>query len=86
MKRKEIAAYDKDIVFWDDCDEAVVGIGERCSQPPVAIYDNGKLIDCFVRQGMTHEEAEEWVDFNIRCAWVCKRTPIILHREVLPAV
>ena len=79
--REEIAAYDENIVLWDDCDEAIVGIGERCGQPSVAIYDNGKLIECFVRQGMTHEEAEEWVDFNIRCAWVGERTPIILYTE-----
>ena len=48
MTREEIWDYDEDIIFWDDCDEAL-----------------------------------EWIEFNIRGAWVGERTPIILHK-VLP--
>ena len=83
MTREEIWDYDEDIIFWDDCDEALVGIGERCSKPPVAVYDDGKLIECLMRQGMYHDEAVEWIEVNIRGAWVGERTPIILHK-VLP--
>lgn len=63
----------------DGCDEAVVGYVCRCGQPPIVIYDHSKLVQKFVGDGMTDEEAEEWVSFNIESAWHGKGTPGVLH-------
>lgn len=61
-------------------DPAIVGIGERCGQPPVVIYSRAKLIACFKEAcGGTWEDAEEYVSFNIEGAWVGEDTPIILQ-------
>jgi hypothetical protein len=68
-----------DLIFWDDCDAALIGVGSRCAEPDVTVYDYGLLVDCFVSQGMTEEEAVEWVSYNIEGAWVGPQTPIILR-------
>lgn len=67
----------------DGCDEAVLGFFERCGQPPVVVYDYGKLRDVFTAQGMTEEEAEEWIDFNIVGAWLGAGTPAVMNRATL---
>lgn len=65
---------------WNDCDAAIVGIAERCGQPTLLVYDYEKLVQCFVDQGASWEEAMEWVGYNIAGAWVGPHTPLILHR------
>jgi hypothetical protein len=67
------------LIFWDDCDAALVGIGGRCSQESVAVYDYRLLVQVFVDQGMDDEEAEEWISYNVEGAWVGPLTPIILR-------
>lgn len=53
-------------------DEAIIFHGlEKCitgmDQFGYAVYDYSKMIDVFTEDGMTHEEAEEWIDFNVAC-------------------
>jgi hypothetical protein len=60
----------------DGFDEAVVGIGERCGQPALFVYDRNKCLKILVRDGMTEEEAVEYFDFNVSGAWVGEHTPI----------
>ena len=57
-------------------DEAIIGITERNHQP-VAVYDKNIIHQILTTQnGLTHEEAIEYADFNIYCAWVGEGTPI----------
>lgn len=67
-------------ILWDGCDAAIVGIGLRAAAESVVVYDYDLLIECFVKDGMSHDEAVEWVEFNIVGAYVGDRTPIILQR------
>jgi len=67
-------------IRWNGCDDAIVGVAERCGQPALLVYDRAKLVQCFVAQGATWEDAEEWVGYNIEGAWVGPHTPLILHR------
>src|SRR5262245_46864460 len=46
-------------------DEAIVGIGERCGQPSLLVYDYEKIVEVLVKDGMDYEEAIEYADFNI---------------------
>jgi hypothetical protein len=64
--------------IWDDCDAAIVGVASRCATPDAVVYDYRKLIQVFVDQGLTHEEATEYVSFNILGAWIGPNTPLIL--------
>jgi len=64
-------------VVWDDCDDAIIGAASRCAMETCLVYDYEKLVQVFLRDGMTYEEAAEYVDFNILGAFVCERTPLI---------
>lgn len=72
-------ATDKTLLV-EGADDAILGFIQRCGQPPVAVYDNDRLIAHFMAQGMTFEEAVEWIDYNIIGAWVGEGTPGVLVR------
>ncbi len=66
-------------LFMDGLDDAIIGIGNQYSHPPVVVYDESRIIACLtVDQGFSHEEAWEWYGFNIAGAWVGENTPIIM--------
>ena len=64
----------------DGFDDCIVGIAERCSKQPLCVYDQEKMIEKLKKDGMTHEEAVEYFDFNILGAWVGEGTPLFLTR------
>lgn len=63
-----------------DADNALLGYFQRCGEDPVAVYDYDLLVKHFVKEGMTEEESEEWISYNILGAWCGPGTPAILHR------
>lgn len=69
---------------WDGFDNAIIGVGGRCNTDPMIVYDYDKMVDVLVmRDGMAHEEAEEYLDYNVVCAWIGDTTPIILkHKSI----
>ena len=68
----------------DGFDEAFVGIGRRCSRPDVAVYDVSKMVSILVkRDGMSEEEAIEYIEFNTIGAWVGEQTPIYLDQKTI---
>ena len=63
-------------------EEALVGILHRCGQPPIAVYDVARCVEILVaRDGMTPEEAEEFLEFNAIGAWMGPHTPGWLIRS-----
>ena len=69
----------EDLLLADGYDEAILGRGSRCGQRDVAVYDSEKIVGILVRDGMTHEEAVEYFDFNIIGAWMGDQTPIFVQ-------
>jgi hypothetical protein len=68
----------------DGFDDAIVGIGERFNSVFV-VYDYDKVIATLVeRDGMSHEDAVEWYEFNILGAWVGEGTPCFVRRQGTP--
>jgi hypothetical protein len=54
--------YAEDAIQFDGLDYAIVGV----SHTGYYIYDYDRMIQCFVGEdGMTEEEAIEWIDFNV---------------------
>jgi hypothetical protein len=60
----------------DGFDAAIIGIGSRCGQPDIVAYDVEKVIEILTEDGMSHEEAVEFYDFNIVGGWQGERTPL----------
>lgn len=76
-RRRTVAEYvDDGAVFWNDCDSAILGVCDGR-----VVYGRERLVGVFRAQGMTHEEADEWVSFNLEGAYVGPLTPLII-REV----
>jgi hypothetical protein len=79
--KEQLAEENSEALLADDLDEALVGIGRRCGQPALAVYDCERIIDLLVtRDSMTRDEAAEFMEFNITGAWVGENTPIFLYR------
>ena len=72
---------------WDGFDSAIIGGGGRCNTDPMIVYDYDKMINILVtRDSMTHEEAEEYLDFNVIGAWIGDTTPIIVNKKSIKEI
>ena len=72
---------------WDGFDSAIIGVGERNNTDSVIVYDYDKMINVLVtRDSMTHEEAEEYLDFNVIGAWIGDTTPIIVNKKSIKEI
>ncbi len=70
----------------DGLEDAFVGVCERFGfSEPVAAYDRDKCIEILMRDGGTHEEAEEYFYFNTIGAWVGEQTPVFVRMVTLKA-
>ena len=67
---------------WDGFDNAIIGVGERCTTDSMIVYDYNKMVKILVtRDDMSYEEAEEYIDYNIVGAWIGDTTPIIVTKK-----
>jgi len=70
---------DEDVLLMDGFDEAFIGYSQRINEPVLAVYSWEKMVDvCTKRDGMTYDEATEYIEYNCIGAWVGERTPIIV--------
>ncbi len=79
-KREEIAENYPDLLVMDPeyLDEAIVGVATRIGLEAVC-YDTEKVIELLMKHdGMGYEEAMEYMDFNMKGAWVGETTPVFL--------
>jgi len=61
----------------DGLEDALMGVGRRCGQPTLAVYDVNKVLEILMkRDGMSDVEAVEFFEFNIEGSWVGEGTPI----------
>jgi hypothetical protein len=73
---------DETVIFFEGYDDAIVGLSLRFGRGPLVIYDREKCIECLMKDGMSHEEAEEYFEFNSFGAWVGDETPEFLITPV----
>ena len=70
----------------DGFDDAIAGIIRQFNQPAKVVYDYGKCLEILQkRDGMTHDEAIEFMEFNVVGAYVGEDTPawMMPYNEVL---
>lgn len=79
MTREELVEVltENEAITFDGLESALVGVGQQHSRNTVAIYDRDLCIEAFVAQGMTYEEAQDWMGHNVDCLWAGESTPII---------
>ena len=64
-----------DILLADGFEKALIGVGRRCGQPDIAVYDEEKCIEVLMSQDMDRETAIEYFEFNVAGAYVGEMTP-----------
>jgi hypothetical protein len=75
---------EKGLVIADGLDQAFIGLMLRFNVlEPIACYDYDRVIQGFMADGMTEEEAVEYFEFNVIGSWVGDRTPCYLRRMSL---
>ncbi len=61
-------------------EQALIGFGQRINEPLLAIYSWSKMVDVLMtRDGMSDDEAIEYISYNCQGAWVGERTPIFVE-------
>lgn len=67
---------------WDGFDSAIIGtsnIWVGNERVDVLVYDCEKMVEqLIIRDGMSVEEAVEYIDFNIEGAYIGKDTPVLV--------
>lgn len=61
----------------DGFDEAIIGVASVAGGD-IVVYDTAKIIE-ILEESMSLEEALEYYDLNIACAYFGERTPALLH-------
>ena len=64
----------------DGFDDCIIGVAERCSKQPLLVYDREKIAESLMKDGITYEEAQEHIDFNMAGVWMGEGTPLIMTR------
>jgi hypothetical protein len=77
-----LAELNPDALTADGLEAALVGYTVNHHHPIVAVYDIEKCIDVLVeRDGMTPEEADEFLSFNTLGAYVGENGPLYVRFE-----
>jgi hypothetical protein len=81
MTLEELAEIDSDMMYMEPretYDSCIVGLIERAGSGMCVCYDGNMVLRRLEKDGMTTEEAQEWMDYNIVSAWVGEKTPAFL--------
>lgn len=69
---------DEELLRMDGFDDAVMGIDEHSMR---LIYSRSKILE-ILQKDMSEEDALDYFEFNIHCAYVGEKTPIICLDEI----
>ena len=64
-------------ILYEGFNDALIGIIARCATEPLAVYDRALCIEVLMREGATHEEAEDYFCYNVEGCWAGPGTPFI---------
>lgn len=70
---------DQTAVLMDGFEHAIIGFAQRINEPLLAVYNHDLMIQTLMqRDGMTYQEADEYIEYNCIGAWIGVHTPIIV--------
>jgi len=62
----------------ENFDRALMGTVQQGPNDPVAVYNRDICIEVLVEGGLSHEDAEEYFEYNVQGAWMGDETPCFL--------
>ena len=75
----ELGEENPEALLADGLEEAYIGHTENTHHAVVAVYDVWKCIEILMRDGMTEDEAEEFLSFNTFSAYVGQNGPLFVR-------
>jgi len=76
--KETIAEHNPEALFADGFDNAILGYSTELR----VVYSVNQIMETLVeRDGMTPDEAIEYFEYNISCAYVGEYTPIYMYEE-----
>lgn len=89
MTRQELEEwaqeFEEDLLFADGFDDAILGLGEQYSRTRAVVYDYSKCVKILMtRDGMSNEDALDYMEINVVSAYVGEHTPIFLTTSFFP--
>lgn len=75
-KRELIADMNPEAIVWDGFDDAIIGYDMREWK---VIYDEAKMAEILIADGMTYEDAIDYLRVNVFSTYVGEHTPINIH-------
>ena len=81
--RAKLASYCEDLLFLaeEDYDTAIIGLVELPTGFEVVAYSRNRVIEVLESNGMSHEEANEYFEFNIAGAHMGDLTPVLIDER-----
>lgn len=67
------------ILTIDGFDSCLMGIVENAGSAPVAVYDYNKCVEHLMDDGMSYEDAVEYMEFNVTSAYMGEGTPSFFY-------
>lgn len=74
-----VSEMEPELIVYDGLDDALIGLGQQFNTTAL-VYDIKKVIEIFVEDGMSEEDAVEHFNFNVVGAWTGEHTPIFLEK------
>lgn len=74
----DLSEVNPEALLADGLEDAYLGYVINTHHKSVAVYDAVKCVEILIRDGMTEEEAEEYLEFNTFCAYVGKNGPLFV--------
>lgn len=69
---------DPDTLYANGFEDALIGLGWQHTKL-LAVYDYNKCVEILIEsEEMTHEEAIEWMEYNVVGSYVGEYTPIFM--------
>lgn len=70
-----------ELIFLDGFDDAIVGVGEVCGNPPVVVYDGAKIHDILTERFDGDEQAaRDFYGHNIAGTFFGSGMPVLLTK------
>lgn len=63
-------------------DDAFIGVGRQGPYNEVSVYNYEKCVKILMRRdGMSRQEAEEFMEYNVVGSWVGEKTPVFVEKK-----
>jgi len=74
-------SYTENVLLADGFEDAFEGLATQFDGEPKAVYDYDKCVTVLMdRDGMSFDEAEEFMSYNVLGAWAGEHTPFFLRK------